>query len=132
MVNVQNKQLDSFHVKQQMEQAAKDIEAGRILQSMYIEKQTQALRAAMLKPLIQARDLLTNQPLEPEEVDAHDRWGGLSRWRWRATAWRRGAAGSTRSSRTTAVQPDGAGWQVACCVRDTLLKLYVTEAESNA
>ena len=71
--NIQNKTLDKFHIKQHLEQAAKDIEAGRILQSMYIEKQTEALRQAMLRPLMQAKDLLRQGPTEGEELDAHDR-----------------------------------------------------------
>lgn len=46
---VQNTRLDAFHVKAAMAQAEADIQAGRLLASMAIEKQTAALRDAMVR-----------------------------------------------------------------------------------
>lgn len=55
---VQNSQLDRFHVKQALEQAAADIRDGKLLKSMALEQQTAALRDALAVPLLKAKDLL--------------------------------------------------------------------------
>lgn len=70
MVSVQNTQLDRFHVKEHMQQAAHDIEAGHIIRSMQIENQTNALRDAITLPLIKARELFNEDaPETAEEPD---------------------------------------------------------------
>eukprot|EP00879_Flechtneria_rotunda_P030328 GHRR01032951.1.p1 GENE.GHRR01032951.1~~GHRR01032951.1.p1 ORF type:complete len:322 (+),score=104.07 GHRR01032951.1:936-1901(+) len=68
IVNVQNTQLDRFHVKEHMQQVAQDIDRGRILQSMHIEKQTAALVNAIKAPLIKTKDLLVKDIREHDEL----------------------------------------------------------------
>ncbi len=64
-----------------MDQAAQDIEEGKILRSMHIEKQTAALRAAVLSPLLRAQELLKKDINEAdEELDDPFRWGSCIVW----------------------------------------------------
>eukprot|EP00878_Enallax_costatus_P010897 GHUV01011381.1.p1 GENE.GHUV01011381.1~~GHUV01011381.1.p1 ORF type:complete len:670 (+),score=126.18 GHUV01011381.1:946-2955(+) len=67
IVGVQSHQLDKFHVKENLQQASKDIEGGRIIQSMMIDKQTAALRKAIAAPFMKARDLLVKDIHEHDE-----------------------------------------------------------------
>lgn len=67
IVGVQSHQLDKFHVKENLQQASKDIQNGRILQSMMIDKQTAALRNAIAAPFAKARDLLVKDIHEHDE-----------------------------------------------------------------
>lgn len=69
IVAVQNQRLDKFHVKQHIEEAQHDLEKGNLegfIKSMQIEKQTGALREALTKPLLQAKDLIT------KDINDHD------------------------------------------------------------
>lgn len=68
IVAVQSQQLDSLHVKQNLQQASKDIEQGKILQSMMIDKHTAALRNAIAAPLLKARELLVKDIHEHDEL----------------------------------------------------------------
>jgi len=68
-VDVQNRQLDRFHVKQHMEQAAQDIQNNQIIKSMNIEKQTAMLKDAITAPLIKAKDLLVKDIRDKDEAD---------------------------------------------------------------
>jgi hypothetical protein len=68
IVEVQNHKLDRFHVKEHLQQSARDIRDGRILQSMMIEKQTAALRQAITGPLVKARELVMKDIREHDEL----------------------------------------------------------------
>uniref|UniRef100_A0A383VTF4 Chloride channel protein n=1 Tax=Tetradesmus obliquus TaxID=3088 RepID=A0A383VTF4_TETOB len=68
IVEVQNHKLDRFHVKEQLAQAASDIQGGRIIQSMMIEKQAAALREAITGPLVRARELAMKDIREHDEL----------------------------------------------------------------
>lgn len=68
IVNVQNTRLDRFHVKEHMQRANEDIQSGRIIQSMQIEKQTAALREAIRAPLMKAKDLLVKDIHEHDDM----------------------------------------------------------------
>jgi hypothetical protein len=68
IVAVQNERLDRFHVKDSMHQASQDIQGGRILQSMAIDKQTAALKEAITAPLLKAKDLLVKDIRQHDEL----------------------------------------------------------------
>ena len=67
IVAAQNGRLDRFQVKAQLAQASADIQDGRILASMALDRQAAALRNAIAQPLVRARDLLTKDIREHDE-----------------------------------------------------------------
>lgn len=72
---MQSQQLDGFRVKENLQQASKDIEAGKIIQSMMIDKQAAALRNAITAPLLKARELLAKNIHEHDELlDGEKEW----------------------------------------------------------
>ncbi|PNH00895.1 Chloride channel protein CLC-d [Tetrabaena socialis] len=72
LVHVQNEQLDKFHLKEQLEKMAKEIEAGKIIGSMHLDNNihANAFKHIFSNPVAAVREVLDkdDQPVEVRDT----------------------------------------------------------------